>query len=97
MVPEKSTFAFLSSDVPVPFKQLVRFKRVTVPAGEARTVELNVAAEHWGLVDGEGDRKLQPGKYKLLVTRGHGKTLEADLQVSAPAPVMIQKFRHKWW
>ena len=97
IAPVKKSLAFTDAQVPVPMKQLVFFKRVSLSPGNFQVVDVGVAAREIGLVDAQGDRYLQPGDYNLIVSRGHGNTLQTSLRVSAKAPVLLQKLRHKWW
>lgn len=97
MRPHKDSLIHLTSGVPVPKKQLLDFQRVTVEPQSTKLVTFPLIAKQLGLVDTRGNRKLQPGSYDVVFTRGHGEELVMFIQVTADVPVLIQEFRHKWW
>ena len=97
MQPHQDSLLHLAQAVPVPQRQLIDFQRVTVEAGSSELVTVPLKAKQLGLVDSHGNRKLQPGAYDIVFSRGHGVELVMFLQVTTDVPILIQEFRHKWW
>jgi xylan 1,4-beta-xylosidase len=59
---------FVKSDAgpkPAPLKRLAAYARVSVPAAESKTVELNIKAEQLVRADGKGNKVLYPGNYEV--------------------------------
>ena len=50
-----------------PLRQLCGFSRVTVPAGESRTLRFEVGEEALSLIDAAGRRVVEPGDFELAV------------------------------
>lgn len=48
-------------------KELKAYRRIEVPAGESVTVEMTVAAQDCTIVDADGRRVVEPGRFALLV------------------------------
>ena len=54
------------SSVMTPVKQLIAFQRVYVPAGERRTVALQLAQDAFSLVNPDETRLTEPGEFELM-------------------------------
>jgi beta-glucosidase len=56
------------ASVVVPNKSLRGFKKVVVPAGETRSVEVEVAVRELGLYDARMRYVVEPGEFRFLVS-----------------------------
>jgi hypothetical protein len=66
-------------------RQLIHFRRVTdVARGSTVAVDFAVAASDLSLVDGNGDRWVEPGRFELIFSRGHGAEVAVPLELSGP-------------
>eukprot|EP00912_Choanoflagellata_sp_UC4_P000531 UC4_evm3s330 len=76
--PDPTSFQTLG-DTPIEKKRLFAFKRVTLKPGASTTVNFDLEAEkHLTMVDSEGTTGIHPGKFHIVLSRGHGKELEAE-------------------
>jgi beta-glucosidase len=57
----------LEASVRVPLRQLVGFARVYLEPGRTRSVSFTISARHMSLIDEEGRRILEPGRFRLCV------------------------------
>ena len=57
----------LETSVPAPLNSLVGFQRVSLEAGESKSLSFNIPAERMMLVDDEGHFKLEAGRFRLMV------------------------------
>ena len=57
----------LESSVHVPRWQLAAFSRVRLQPGQARTVSFTLAARQMSLIDNNGARVLEPGRFRVFV------------------------------
>jgi beta-glucosidase len=55
----------LEASVPVPLRRLVGFTRVTLAAGETKKVSFSISGREMALIDNEGRRILEPGRFRL--------------------------------
>jgi beta-glucosidase len=55
----------LEASAPVPVRTLVGFRRVTLAAGERRTVAFAIAPRHLAVVTGAGERVIEPGRFRI--------------------------------
>lgn len=94
--PQRASLRTLSAETPVPSKQLFAFQRVHLAAGASTKVTLTLNSTVLGLVDMDGHRSLHAGAYGVVLTRGHGEEITADVDVAVPAPVRISTFRKFW-
>ena len=82
---------------PVPIKQLVGYRRVSLRPGESTEVTFDVSARSLSTVDAHGTRHVLPGTHKFQLSRGHGATLwtqlELELEGSAPR-VIVSTMEH---
>jgi beta-glucosidase len=53
--------------VPVPIQQLVGFKRVHLEPGEQQELSFVVAPEQFSLIDAQGKRTTEPGRFRIAV------------------------------
>eukprot|EP01007_Sphenomonas_quadrangularis_P001665 NODE_26_length_2576_cov_490.336367_g21_i0.p1 GENE.NODE_26_length_2576_cov_490.336367_g21_i0~~NODE_26_length_2576_cov_490.336367_g21_i0.p1 ORF type:complete len:583 (-),score=224.52 NODE_26_length_2576_cov_490.336367_g21_i0:230-1978(-) len=82
----------LPEGAPVPPKKvLFDFAKVFLQPGESQRLffTLKDAARTISLVDASGNKMVHPGSYSLIFSRGHGATLTAAVEVSGPAPLMV--------
>jgi hypothetical protein len=86
-----------ASATPVVIKQLFAFERVHLAVGESTSLSFTVNATMLALVDGDGHTSLHPDtSFDIVFSRGHGKDLEAVVDVRVPEPIRTKEFR-KWW
>lgn len=71
-----------------PFYTLAGFQRVSLAAGEARTLNLAVTPEMLATVNDDGRAAVQPGAYRLSV--GGSSPGARSATVGAPAPVVME-------
>ncbi len=71
---------------PAPRFQLCGFTRVALPAGEARQVTIPLAARAFQLVDEEGNRVAEPGRFRLYV----GGSLPDQRSVALTGAIPLQ-------
>lgn len=71
---------------PLALKQLIGYQRVTLEAGQAETVSFNVTAGALSTVDKHGTRHVLPGLHHLVLSRGHGASLDISLSATLPPP-----------
>ena len=57
----------LEASVRVPLRQLVGFARVHLEPGQTRSVSFSIAARQMSLIDEEGRRVLEPGRFRVCV------------------------------
>ena len=70
-----------SVDHPVPFRSLVSFERVTVPANASVTVSFELTTDALLLTTAEGERRLYPGERQLVFTNGVNATVSISVSV----------------
>jgi beta-glucosidase len=75
----------LVASVEVPLQSLVAFRRVSLAAGESQVLHFSIAPEMLLLVDDEGQRKLEPGAFRLAI--GGCSPGARGLALGAPQPV----------
>ncbi len=64
-----------------PVRQMKAFARVTLAAGEARRVELRIAARELALVASDGRWRVEPGAFDLWVVAGDGVEVKGEFVV----------------
>lgn len=69
-------FRDVVSSLMTPVKQLIAFQRVAIPAGEKRTITLQLAQDAFSLVHPDETRWTEPGEFELMC--GHSSK-DADL------------------
>ena len=57
----------VAASVPVPLRQLVGFRRVSLTPGQTETVFFTVTPQQMGLVDDDGRRVIEPGAFQVSV------------------------------
>jgi beta-glucosidase len=57
----------VEASVPVPIRQLVGFKRIHLEPGETETVSFDVEPEQFAIVTDDGQRVVEPGRFRLSV------------------------------
>ena len=78
-------------------KQLFAFERITVQMGQSARVSFDVSEEQLALTDGNGDRVVFGGRYRLVFTNGaEGSvmaqvTIGAGTKVLSPFPQIVQR------
>jgi len=75
----------LVASVEVPLQSLVAFRRVSLAAGETQVLHFSIAPEMLLLVDDEGQRKLEPGTFRLTI--GGCSPGARGMALGAPQPV----------
>jgi beta-glucosidase len=75
----------LEASVEVPIHSLVGFMRVHLRPGETRRLSFEIASDSMALVDEEGNRRIEPGKFRVTVGGCSPGTRGQDL--GAPVPV----------
>ena len=74
--------AGLKVDHPLPFKRLVAFDRVHLPASSAKvSAVFNITTEDLRLTDKAGGQSLYPGSHIISVWMGHGQAQNLTLVV----------------
>lgn len=68
-----------------PKSSLVAFKRVRLPAGQTRSVELNIPATALQVVTETGERRFEPGRF--VVRAGNASPGPRSLELGASQPV----------
>jgi beta-glucosidase len=81
------------STVPVPLKSLCGFKKVSLKAGETKTVEINVKADSFALIDIEYQRAVEPGIFTIYAggtqpSVDSNNVLQADININGPTFVI---------
>ncbi len=81
------------ASVPVPLKSLCGFKKVSLKAGETRTVEITVKAESLSLIDKDYRRIIEPGIFTIYAggsqpAENDKKVLQSDINISGPTFVI---------
>lgn len=97
MRPRKGSLTQFKQQELIPLKELLYYERVSIDPGSSRYVKFVLKARQLGLVDDKGSRKLYPGTYDIIITRGHGADLLKTLKVTAESPIPISEFHHRWW
>jgi len=57
----------VEASVPVPIRQLVAFKRLHLEAGERQEVRFVLTPDQFSLIDEEGERTIEPGRFRIAV------------------------------
>jgi beta-glucosidase len=57
----------LESSAPVPIRSLQGFRRVSLEAGEERTISFTIHPRQLSLIDNESNRVLEPGSFQVSV------------------------------
>jgi beta-glucosidase len=78
----------LESRLPVPLSQLIGFRRVSLKAGQIKTIHFTVTPEMLMTFDEDGKQKLEPGRYRL--TAGGCSPSARGLTLGAPQPVSLE-------
>ncbi len=76
---------------PRPLRQLEGFKRISLEAGESRTLEFTLKSEQLSLINGNDNRVIEPGWFTIAVGGGQpGSNLEAG---KIPSQILEARFR----
>ncbi|MHB1001717.1 MAG: glycoside hydrolase family 3 C-terminal domain-containing protein [Armatimonadota bacterium] len=62
----------IESSVTVPIRQLIRFKRISIEPGQKETVSFTLAPRDMSIIDEEGQRVLEPGRFIITVGGNQG-------------------------
>ena len=82
---------------PLAIKRLVAFQRVFVPAGGSVDIPFSFPVDSLASVDGQGDKVVWAGEYKLLATRGGDPELVWDVGVQVlgnGGKFVVRKYPH---
>ncbi len=77
-------FTDLEASVRVPRYQLCRFQRIALSAGESRRLTFRLDSRELALVDDDGNRVLEPGRFRITV--GGSSPGERSRRLGAPKP-----------
>jgi beta-glucosidase len=80
----------LKTRLTAPHSQLIGFKRVTIKAGQKRTVRFTVTPEMLALFDEDGRQKLEAGKFRLTAGGCSPGARSQALGASLPAVLDFQ-------
>jgi beta-glucosidase len=81
----QANWSDLEASAPVPRHKLVGFRRCMVQAGRSKVIKFTLPPEALTFVDETGERKLEPGQFRLTVgSCSSGKRGEA---LGAPEPL----------
>ncbi|WP_018108129.1 beta-glucosidase BglX [Bacteroides propionicifaciens] len=64
-----------------PVKELKRFKKVELKAGESRQVTFTIPAEELGFYNAKGDKLIESGDFKIWVGTDSSATLGTDFEI----------------
>jgi beta-glucosidase len=78
----------LEASVAVPLASLVGFGRLALAPGESRDFSITLGPEAMELVDEQGRRKLEPGRFALTI--GGASPGERAVALGAPRPARIE-------
>jgi beta-glucosidase len=78
----------LETRLPAPLSQLIGFQRISLQAGQRKTIRFNLTPEMLMLFDEEGQQKFEPGKFRLTV--GGCSPSARGQALGAPAPVSLE-------
>jgi len=98
---DEVVFAYMTNetqvrlDTPMPIKSLLTFQRSHLNAGESTTVDLELQAKRFALVNSKGVKTVVPGSYTLQVDRGHGTPLKFVVEITGE-PVTLFSLK-PWW
>jgi beta-glucosidase len=79
----------LEASVRVPLRQLAGFTRVFLDAGQTRRLTFSISARQMALIDEEGRRILEPGRFLVCVG---GRQPDARSATLAGTAVLSQEF-----
>ena len=81
----------LEASAPVPVRQLAQFRRIHLKAGQKRTLRFSLGPRAFSLVDEQGRRLVEPGRFRLSIgggqpgtrseSAGSGNILSAEFSV----------------
>jgi len=74
----------------VPHHELRGFTRIHLKAGETRVIEFELSAKDLSLIDEQGERWLEPGKFKLFFGGSQPDARSAELMGRAPLTATIE-------
>ena len=78
----------LESRIPAPLNQLIGYRRVSLKAGQSKTIRFKVTPEMLMLYDEDGQLKLEHGKFRLTV--GGCSPSARGLALGAPKPLHLE-------
>ena len=82
----------VEASVPVPIRQLQGFRRITLQPGEKQSVKFGLAPGQMSLIDGNGDRAIEPGAFEVSVGGGQpgpgANTLTGRFEVTGETSVI---------
>ena len=71
----------VAASAPVPIRTLVGFDRISLKAGEKRTVTFTITPQQMSLIDDHSKRVIEPGEFLVGVGGGQSTALNARFQV----------------
>jgi len=75
----------LEGSVSLPLSSLQGFKRIQLAAGASQIVEFEIKPQSFELVNMQGERELEPGKFKVII--GSSSPGKRGIELGAPHPV----------
>ncbi|MEO7044539.1 MAG: fibronectin type III-like domain-contianing protein, partial [Ferruginibacter sp.] len=72
----------ITASIVRPVKELKGFTKIMLKAGESRIVNISVTPTDLSFYDGEGNLKLEPGKFSLFVGTNSSDVMQQDFEVS---------------
>lgn len=71
----------VAASAPVPIRTLVGFDRISLKAGEKRTVTFTITSQQMSLINDRGQRVIEPGEFLLGIGGGQVAALSGRFQV----------------
>jgi beta-glucosidase len=72
----------ITASIVRPVKELKGFTKIMLKAGESRTVNIPVTPTDLSFYDGDGNLKLEPGKFSVFVGTNSRDVMQQDFEVS---------------
>jgi beta-glucosidase len=80
----------LEASVGVPHHDLRGFERITLAPGESRRIAFELGARDFSLIDAEGRRMLEPGRFRLTLGGSQPDARSVELLGQAPLAVEVE-------
>ncbi len=74
----------IEASVIVPKYELKKFKRISLKPGETRKIQFTITPEMLKFVDNNGERKLEPGEFKVFIGGSSPGKRSEELEASKP-------------
>jgi beta-glucosidase len=80
----------LESSCVIPHRELRGFERLTLGPGESKRISFNVSARDLSMIDLEGRRVLEPGRFRISVGGSQPDARSETLTGSRPLTVELE-------